>query len=59
MSNQVYLPFYKRFMVTDKGQFEAKVNRILDWGIETIVPCHGFVVRTGATNMLREQLLGK
>lgn len=57
--DKVYLPFYKRFMVTDRGQFEAKVNEILGWDIEIIVPCHGFVVRTGATRMLRKQLLGK
>lgn len=46
-------------MVTDRGQFEAKVSEILGWGIEMIVPCHGFVVRTDAAQMLREQLLGK
>lgn len=55
----MYLPFFKRFMVTDRGVFEDKVNRILAWGIEIIVPCHGDVVRTGATEALRETLLGK
>lgn len=46
-------------MVTDSGAFALKVNQILGWGIETIVPCHGDVVRDGATEKLRETLLGK
>ena len=45
-------------MVTDKEAFLAKVESILDWGIETIVPCHGDIVRTGASEVLRETLLG-
>ncbi|CAM9785945.1 unnamed protein product [Laminaria digitata] len=57
--DKVYLPFYKRFMVTDKEAFSAKVKYILDWGIETIVPCHGDIVRSGASEVLRETLLGK
>lgn len=46
-------------MVTDSGAFALKVGQILEWGIETIVPCHGDVVRHGATETLRETLLGK
>lgn len=56
---KVYLPFFKKFMVTDSGAFALKVNEILGWGIETIVPCHGEIVRSGATETLRETLLGK
>lgn len=56
---KVYLPFFKKFMVTDSGAFALKVNQILGWGIETIVPCHGEIVRGGATETLREALLGK
>ncbi|CAM9223888.1 unnamed protein product [Scytosiphon promiscuus] len=57
--DKVYRPFFNRFMVTDRGAFAVKVNQILGWGIETIVPCHGDVVRSGATEALRETLLGK
>ncbi|CAN0482288.1 unnamed protein product [Ectocarpus sp. 12 AP-2014] len=35
-------------MVTDGEAFASKVNQILDWGVETIVPCHGGIVRSGA-----------
>lgn len=55
---QVYYPFYKRFMITDKAGFDAKVKSILDWGIELIIPCHGNVVRNGASEVFREMLLG-
>lgn len=58
MKNKVYLPFFKRFMVTDKAAFASKVDKILGWGVETIVPCHGHVVRSGASEALRETLLG-
>eukprot|EP00752_Nemacystus_decipiens_P003871 g3561.t1 len=56
--DKVYLPFFKRFMVTDEAAFASKVNKILDWGVETIVPCHGRVVRSEASKALRETLLG-
>ncbi|CAM9511534.1 unnamed protein product [Ascophyllum nodosum] len=57
-SIRVYLPFFKRFMVTDDRALAARVNRILDWGIDVIIPCHGDVVRSGASQALRERLLG-
>jgi len=48
--DQVYLPFYKRFMVGGSGsrrrvQYEAAVSRVLAWAPEVLVPCHGDVVR--------------
>ncbi|CAM9637297.1 unnamed protein product [Ectocarpus sp. 4 AP-2014] len=56
--DKVYLPFYKKFVVTDGEAFASKVNQILDWGVETIVPCHGGIVRSGAPQQaLRQQLL--
>jgi len=58
IKKQVYLPFFKRFMVTDSGAFRAKVNQILSWGPEVIVPCHGLVVRSKAAETLLETLLG-
>jgi len=45
-------------MVTDSGAFRAKVNQILSWGPEVIVPCHGLVVRSKAAETLLETLLG-
>lgn len=45
-------------MVTDNAAFASKVDQILGWEIETIVPCHGHIVRSGATEALRETLLG-
>ena len=41
---QVYLPFYKSLMITDKGRFNELVERVLGWRAERIIPCHGSIV---------------
>lgn len=46
-------------MVTDKARFAAKVEGVLRWNVEMIIPCHGDVVRAGASQALRETLLGR
>mmetsp|Transcript_38477 Transcript_38477/g.77587 ORF Transcript_38477/g.77587 Transcript_38477/m.77587 type:complete len:210 (-) Transcript_38477:24-653(-) len=48
--DRVYLPFYKRFMVGGRSslrrvRYEERVQQILDWEPEVMVPCHGDVLR--------------
>mmetsp|Transcript_29165 Transcript_29165/g.93361 ORF Transcript_29165/g.93361 Transcript_29165/m.93361 type:complete len:188 (-) Transcript_29165:157-720(-) len=42
--DQIYLPFYKRFMVTDKERLEERMQQVEAWDFDTILPCHGFVL---------------
>ncbi|CAM9695402.1 unnamed protein product, partial [Phaeothamnion confervicola] len=57
--DQVYLPFYKRLMVSDRSKYEKCVETVLAWDFETLVPCHGLVIRgsDAAHAALREHLL--
>ncbi len=47
--DRVYLPFYQRLMVGASGprreRYERRVAAIRAWQPETLVPCHGDVVR--------------
>jgi len=44
--DKVYLPFFKNFMIKDRARFEEIATVILDeWNIETVIPCHGDIVR--------------
>lgn len=44
--DQVYLPFFKNFMVKDRSRYEEIVRVILDeWDIETVIPAHGDIIR--------------
>lgn len=66
--DNIYLPFYKRVMVGGKGRslsksrrlnYEKAVNKILNWDIETIIPCHGDIIRGKdlCNNVLRKHFL--
>mmetsp|Transcript_20638 Transcript_20638/g.29858 ORF Transcript_20638/g.29858 Transcript_20638/m.29858 type:complete len:215 (-) Transcript_20638:144-788(-) len=39
--DQVYLPFYRNFMIKDSKRFEEAVGEVLRWDFQTILPCHG------------------
>jgi len=47
--DRVYKPFYQRFMVGKHGdrrdRYNQAVERMLQWEVCTIVPCHGDVIR--------------
>mmetsp|Transcript_15214 Transcript_15214/g.21211 ORF Transcript_15214/g.21211 Transcript_15214/m.21211 type:complete len:323 (+) Transcript_15214:108-1076(+) len=46
--DQVYLPFYKKFMVGNgerRPKFNRAVQKVLNWDADMIVPCHGDVIR--------------
>eukprot|EP00877_Chromochloris_zofingiensis_P010952 jgi/Chrzof1/610/Cz01g22100.t1 len=42
--DKVYAPFYKKFMIKDRAQFDAAMQRILSWDWDRILPCHGDVI---------------
>mmetsp|Transcript_2104 Transcript_2104/g.9221 ORF Transcript_2104/g.9221 Transcript_2104/m.9221 type:complete len:307 (-) Transcript_2104:92-1012(-) len=42
--DQVFLPFYKAFMVKDAPRLRQRMQQILSWDFNTIVPCHGFII---------------
>jgi len=39
----VYKPVYQAFLVRDKARWQAELERVLAWGGERIIPCHGVV----------------
>lgn len=47
----MYLPFYRGAMVTNAAAFEADVDKVLALGFDTLLPCHGSVVRYGARDV--------
>ena len=52
--DKIYLPFYKRFMVTDKQRYKELVTMIIDeWDVHVLVPCHGDIIR-GKERIRRE-----
>ena len=55
--DKVYLPFYRRFMVTRPDVFRAATARVLAWDFRAVLPCHGRYVDQGAREILREHLV--
>lgn len=44
--DKVYSPFFNNFMVTDKSEYKAIANHILNvWDVETVIPAHGDILR--------------
>jgi Domain of unknown function (DUF4336) len=44
--DKVYYPFYNNLMVTDKAEYKAIANHILNvWDVETVIPAHGDIMR--------------
>ena len=44
--DNVYLPFFKNFLVKDRARYDEIVRVILDeWNIETVIPAHGDIIR--------------
>lgn len=44
--DKVYYPFFNNLMVTDKSEYKAIANHILNvWDVETVIPAHGDVLR--------------
>ena len=57
--DKVYLPFYKNFMVKDKGRYDKMVDVILnEWDVKTVIPAHGDIIREDDVDkVLRKHLL--
>lgn len=44
--DKVYHPFYNKFMLTDKSEYRAIADHILNvWDVETVIPAHGDILR--------------
>lgn len=57
--DNIFLPFYKNFMVKDRTKYQEVVKVILDeWEVETLIPAHGDIIRgkTLIRNVLSEHL---
>lgn len=55
--DRIYRPFYNNLMIGDKGQFAQVMQRVFDrWEWDTIIPCHGNIVRGNGKAALRGHL---
>eukprot|EP00898_Chlorokybus_atmophyticus_P007052 jgi/Chlat1/7348/Chrsp59S06972 len=52
--DRVYLPFYKKFMITRPELFKDSLDRVLAWDWDALLPCHGKFVPTGGKQALKE-----
>jgi hypothetical protein len=44
--DKVYSPFFNNLMVTDKSEYKAIADHILNvWDVETVIPAHGDILR--------------
>ena len=46
--DRIYLPFYKNFMIRKakkSGAYDRIMEKLFDWEIEIIAPCHGDIIR--------------
>ena len=44
--DKIYYPFYTNIMVTDKSEYKAIANHIVNvWDVETLIPAHGDIMR--------------
>mmetsp|Transcript_47000 Transcript_47000/g.69622 ORF Transcript_47000/g.69622 Transcript_47000/m.69622 type:complete len:373 (+) Transcript_47000:57-1175(+) len=44
--DKIYLPFYKKFMINDRKYYDEAVKVVLEeWDVETLIPCHGDIIR--------------
>jgi len=44
--DRVYYPFFNGFMVTDRGEYNAIADHIVnEWGAEMVIPAHGDILR--------------
>ncbi|CAE7366198.1 unnamed protein product [Symbiodinium natans] len=56
LMDKIYLPFYKRFMVTSPGSLNAVLDAVAEWKPEKLLPCHGRYVPSGAWQQFRGHL---
>ncbi|CAK0783545.1 hypothetical protein CVIRNUC_006744 [Coccomyxa viridis] len=55
--DRIYLPFYRSFMIKDKGLYAEAVGRIFkEWDFDSILPCHGDYVARDGKRILQEHL---
>ena len=55
--DRVYLPFYRKAMVTDATGFAAKRDALLGGdAFDAVLPCHGAFVASGGAELIAEHL---
>ena len=55
--DRVYLPFYRKAMVTDATRFAAKRDALLGGdAFDAVLPCHGAFVASGGAELIAEHL---
>jgi hypothetical protein len=44
--DKIYLPFYKKLMINDRKYYDEIIRVVLEeWDIDTLIPCHGDIIR--------------
>lgn len=44
--DQIYAPFYKKYMITNPTAYQDVCRHIVNkWEVETVIPCHGDILR--------------
>jgi len=44
--DKIYYPFYNAAMITDRSEYKAIADHILNvWDVETVIPAHGDILR--------------
>lgn len=57
--DKIYLPFFKKFMIKDRARYEEMLKVVVgEWEIETLIPCHGDIIRGSklVRSVLKEHL---
>ena len=55
--DRVYLPFYRKAMVTDATRFAAKRDALIGGdAFDAVLPCHGAFVASGGAKLIAEHL---
>lgn len=53
----IYKPFYNRLMISNKEEYNAAMDRILNqWQWDAILPCHGTFIASGGKQQLQQHL---
>ena len=55
--DEVYLPFYRKYMVDRPEAFRAASDRVLGWDFDAMLPCHGSFIGHGAKDVMRKHLV--
>lgn len=55
--DEIFLPFYNRLMVTDKGRFQRCLQEVADWRCTEMLLCHGLLITEDVERRVKEPYL--